>query len=211
MRYVLVIFGVLLLVGEANADKAVAYHPGFYRLATKAHFVGRIRIESVSKAGGGSDEHCGLVHEAVVMEAFWGAAAGTRIRFVARVKPDVWPAGTQAFAMLFAHALPADEPAQKCWLTAAPIFAAVSPASVVAIDARAGQELGGEFLAVRPDNVLAGLRFAAVELWRDGSAHHFASWELVRAYARQTPAVVKAIQTMPEKTPPPDAELPPRE
>jgi hypothetical protein len=149
------------------------------------------------------------VHEATVVESISGAAAGARVRFVAQVQPDTWPVGTQVFAMLFAHALPGDEPAQKCWLATAPMFAAASPASVVAFDLRAQEALGGEFLPVRAENVLAGLRFSAVEFWLDGEGRHFASWELVRAYARQMPAVLRALPSLSSELPPPDAKSPP--
>jgi len=49
--------------------------------------------------------------------------------------------------------------------------------------------------------VLAGLRFSALEIVLGGRGGHFASWELVRAYARQTPAARKALPLLPDDHP----------
>ncbi len=210
VRLAILAGALMIAVADPATAQSIPYRPGFHRLATNANFVGRVRIESVSPAGA-AGAPCGRVYEATAVDSIAGAPAGARLRFVAPVELAAPSAGAEAFAMLFAHALPANQSKRECWIAAAPLFAAVSPATLIPLDTRASQELGGEFLAVRPENVLAGLRFAAVELWWDGQAHHFASWDLVRAYARQTPAVVKAIQTMPERSPPPDVEPPPLE
>jgi hypothetical protein len=188
--------------GHAMADQAVeqgiGYRPGFYRMATMAAFVGRVRVDSATPVAKSSGEPCGVVHEATVIESIAGAPAGMRLRFIAQVEPGRWPVGADHFAMLFAHAIEGHEAVESCWL-APPLFAAADPASVVPFDRQAGATLGGEFLPVAPDNMLEGLRFAGVELWRDGKGQKLVSWDLVRAYTRQLPAVLKAMPTLPDR------------
>jgi len=180
---------LLTFQSPAMADDFVAYRPGYFRLAIEAAFIGRVHVDAVAPASG-TDPKCGLVFEVTVSESLRGAPTGTKLRFVSDPMLRDAVKDGDAFAVLFPHA-PPHSSTPECWRSATPLFAATHPASVIPFDQRGGQMLGGEFLPVAPENVLAGLQFAGIEIVLDGKSRRFASWELVRAYARQEPAVRK--------------------
>jgi hypothetical protein len=197
---------LLVLHSPAAADTFVGYRPGYYRLAAEAAFVGRVHVNAVAPVSE-TDSKCGLVYDVTVSESISGAAPGTQLRFVSDPSLRDTTKDGDAFAVLFPHALSGDQ-SPRCWHEAAPLFAATHPASVVPFDAKGGQMLGGEFLPVGPDNILTGLQFAGIEIELDGKSRRFASWELVRAYARQQPAVRKVWRNGMPKFPSEPGPLP---
>ena len=196
---------LLALCRVADADTFVSYRPGYYTLATRAAFVGRVHIDRNSAAAGDASK-CGIVFEATVVESLSGAATGAKLRFVGDPSLRDTTQDGDAFAVLFSHGLPGSG-SPECWVKAAPLFAAAHPASLVPFDRHGAEALGGDVLAVGPENILSALQFPAIEITLDGKNRHFASWELVRAYARQASAVKNARKLMPDwpSDPGPDA------
>jgi hypothetical protein len=195
----------LAFCGPALADSVVVYRPGYFRLAVEAAFVGRVRVDGITPPQSDKPK-CGIVYDVTVTESISGATAGAKLHFVADAALSGTAKDDEAFVLLFPHSLPR-KGGSECWVEAAPLFASARPASVVPFDRQAGQALDGEFLPVGPENVLTALHFAAIEIALNGKSQRFASWDLVRAYARQTPAVRGASRLLPtqprEMGPPP--------
>ncbi len=191
----------LFLGSAARAGEDTTLQPGFNRIAGMASFIGRIRVLSVTPAKLGRSE-CGIVVEATVREALLGDSRSDPLRFVSAASPTEMQAGSDYFAMLFPHAFAPKDRSDRCWLEAAPLYAGISPRSVLPFDADAAIDLGGEFVRVETGNVLEGLFFSGLEFWHGGERRFVASWELVRAYVHQAPAAWKAIDRLPAEAPP---------
>ena len=197
---------LLALCRVADADTFVSYRPGYYTLATQAAASGV--STSIATRRRRATRRCGIVFEATVVESLSGAATGAKLRFVGDPSLRDTTQDGDAFAVLFSHGLPGSG-SPECWVKAAPLFAAAHPASLVPFDRHGAEALGGDVLAVGPENILSALQFPAIEITLDGKNRHFASWELVRAYARQASAVKNARKLMPDWPSDPGPDAPP--